>query len=41
MLGVEVWHFDLNSGPRYFDVTLQNSFMTDGTPGAGSISYNL
>jgi hypothetical protein len=20
MLGVEVWHFDLNNGPRYFDV---------------------
>jgi len=27
MLGVEVWHFDLNKGPRYFDVLLRNSFM--------------
>ena len=41
MLGVEVWHFDLTSGPRYFDVVLRNSFMVNGVPGNESIYYTL
>jgi len=41
MLGVEVWHFDLNSGPRYFDVILQNSFMVNSIPGNDTIVYTL
>ena len=43
MLGVEVWHFDLNnrSQSRYFDVVLQNSFMQDGVPGNDSIVYTM
>lgn len=41
MLGVEVWHFDLNTGPRYFDVELRNSFMTDGVPGEDSVVYTM
>lgn len=24
MLGVEIWQFNLNSGPRYFDIKLRN-----------------
>lgn len=41
MIGVEVWHFDLNTGPRYFDVELQNSFMVDGIPGNDSVKYTM
>ncbi len=25
MIGIEVWKFDLNTGPRYFDVVLSNT----------------
>lgn len=41
MMGVEVWHFDLTTGPRYFDVQLRNSFMVNGMPGNDSIYYAL
>ena len=41
MMGVEVWHFDLNTGPRYFDVLMRNSYMVNGIPGDKSIVYTL
>jgi hypothetical protein len=25
MFGVEIWHLDLNTGPRYFDVVLKSA----------------
>jgi hypothetical protein len=41
MLGVEVFQFNLNSGPRYFDVFLRNSFMKLAVVTNESIYYKL
>jgi len=41
MLGVEVFQFNLNTGPRYFDVFLRNSFMKLAVVSNESIYYNL
>lgn len=30
MLGIELWSYDLNNGPRYFDVTVTNSILIQG-----------
>lgn len=30
MFGVEIWKHDLNTGNRFFDVVLQNTFYIDG-----------
>lgn len=30
MLGVEIWHHNLNSGARYFDVVLSNVVYATG-----------
>lgn len=30
MFGVEVWHHDLNSNPRYFDVNLLHAYLDTG-----------
>ncbi len=27
MFGVEIWHHDLNTGPRYFDIQMVNVFL--------------
>ena len=32
MFGVEIWHHDLNTGPRYFDMVLQNTYYGYGEP---------
>lgn len=32
MFGVEVWHHDLNTGKRYFDITLTNTIYSYGEP---------
>ena len=41
MLWVEVFQFNLNSGPRYFDVFLRNSFMKLAVVTNESIYYKL
>ena len=30
MFGVEIWHFDLNANPRYFDVNLIHGYLNTG-----------
>ena len=30
MFGVELWHFDLNTGPRYFDIYAAHAFYDTG-----------
>ncbi len=41
MFGVEVWHHDLNTGKRYFDVTLTNTIYDYGQPSNRSVQYPL
>lgn len=40
MLGVELWNVDLTSGPRYFDISLDNSLYRFGAYNSSS-SYAL
>jgi len=30
MLGFELWGYDLNTGPRYFDITAVNAVLVQG-----------
>ena len=30
MFGVEIWHYNLNSGLRYFDIVLSNTVYDTG-----------
>lgn len=41
MLGVELYGFDLTTGPRYFDILLRNSYMKLAEVTDDSIYYNL
>ena len=41
MLGVEVFGFDLNTGPRYFDVLLRNSYMRLAVVTNESVYYRM
>lgn len=41
MLGVELFGFDLTTGPRYFDIILRNSYMHLAVVQNDSIYYTL
>lgn len=41
MVGVEIWHHDLNNGDRYFDMVLTSAEFNTGEPQAKSIEYDL
>jgi hypothetical protein len=41
MLGVEIWHHNINEGERYFDITLVNRVLYTGEPQDTSISVEV